>query len=127
MPRPRGAHHRRGALLEALAGFGAPPPRVILTGGDPLKRPDLRTILSAPGPPPCVVLVPLRSGLGTNPACLAPPDPMPLRFGEPSFADHVSCPRSANLNVKCSRKPFVARVFAGIRRPRFPRAGLPGA
>lgn len=28
-------------FLEALAGFGRPAPHVILTGGDPLKRPDL--------------------------------------------------------------------------------------
>lgn len=28
-------------LLEQLTEFGAPPPHVVLTGGDPLKRPDL--------------------------------------------------------------------------------------
>jgi hypothetical protein len=29
------------ALLDQLAGFGAPLPHLVLTGGDPLKRPDL--------------------------------------------------------------------------------------
>lgn len=29
------------ALIDEVAGFGSPPPLFILTGGDPLKRPDL--------------------------------------------------------------------------------------
>ena len=33
-------------LLEDLARFGAPLPHVILTGGDPLKRPDLFTLIA---------------------------------------------------------------------------------
>ncbi|MBI2554542.1 MAG: TIGR04053 family radical SAM/SPASM domain-containing protein [Candidatus Rokubacteria bacterium] len=32
-------------LLDQLAEFGAPPPHVILTGGDPLKRPDLLALV----------------------------------------------------------------------------------
>jgi radical SAM protein len=32
-------------LLEAIREFGSPPPRVILTGGDPLKRPDFWELL----------------------------------------------------------------------------------
>ena len=34
-------------LLEQLAAFGDPKPHVVLTGGDPLKRPDLWTIIVA--------------------------------------------------------------------------------
>lgn len=34
-------------LLERLAGFGDPKPHVVLTGGDPLKRPDLWTLIVA--------------------------------------------------------------------------------
>jgi radical SAM protein len=35
------------ALVERLAGFGAPLPRLVLTGGDPLKRPDLFALIAA--------------------------------------------------------------------------------
>lgn len=34
-------------LLEAVAGFGQPLPRLVLTGGDPLKRPDLFELIAA--------------------------------------------------------------------------------
>ncbi len=34
------------ALLEQLAGFGPPLPHLVLTGGDPLKRPDLFDLIS---------------------------------------------------------------------------------
>lgn len=34
-------------LLEQLAGFGDPPPHLILTGGDPLLRPDLFELIAA--------------------------------------------------------------------------------
>ncbi len=33
------------AVLDQIAGFGAPPPHVVMTGGDPLRRPDLRLLL----------------------------------------------------------------------------------
>ncbi len=34
-------------LIERLAGFGMPLPHLILTGGDPLKRPDLFALIAA--------------------------------------------------------------------------------
>src|SRR5206468_12292377 len=34
-------------LIEELAGFGAPLPHLILTGGDPLKRRDLFALIAA--------------------------------------------------------------------------------
>ena len=34
-------------LLERLAGFGEPRPHLVLTGGDPLKRPDLWVLIAA--------------------------------------------------------------------------------
>jgi 2-phospho-L-lactate guanylyltransferase len=43
------------------------------------------------------VLVPSRSGLGTNGVALAPPDAMPLTFGEPSFARHLETARARGL------------------------------
>ena len=35
------------ALIDRLARFGAPLPHLVLTGGDPLKRPDLFTLIAA--------------------------------------------------------------------------------
>jgi coenzyme F420-0:L-glutamate ligase/coenzyme F420-1:gamma-L-glutamate ligase len=55
---------------------------------------EVRRILEACGPAPAAVFVPSRSGLGTNAVCLAPPDAVPLRFGEPSFADHLAAARA---------------------------------
>ncbi len=34
-------------LLDRLAAFGNPPPHLVLTGGDPLKRPDLFKLIAA--------------------------------------------------------------------------------
>ncbi len=34
------------AMLEQIAGFGAPLPHVVFTGGDPLKRPDLLELIT---------------------------------------------------------------------------------
>src|SRR5262245_2075799 len=46
---------------------------------------------------PGVAFVPSASGLGTNGALVAPPDAMPLRFGEPSFANHLRVARDRDL------------------------------
>ncbi|MHB8381402.1 MAG: radical SAM protein [Candidatus Binataceae bacterium] len=33
------------ALIDQIAGFGSPPPRFVMTGGDPLKRRDLAALV----------------------------------------------------------------------------------
>ncbi len=51
-------------LLERVHAFGEPPPHVVLTGGDPLKRPDLWVLIAAArglGLP--VALAPSATGL----------------------------------------------------------------
>jgi 2-phospho-L-lactate guanylyltransferase len=77
-------------------------------------RRGARIFVTIPGDVPCVtaaelreladgvrdgapVLVPSRSGLGTNGVALAPPDAMPLTFGEPSFARHLETARARGL------------------------------
>ena len=35
------------ALLEQITGFGQPFPHIVFTGGDPLRRPDLQTLMDA--------------------------------------------------------------------------------
>ena len=44
-----------------------------------------------------VTLVPSLSGFGTNGALLSPPDAMPLKFGEPSFDNHLIAARQRGL------------------------------
>lgn len=47
-PDPNELTPREGlALIDRLAGFGAPLPHLVLTGGDPLKRPDLFELIAA--------------------------------------------------------------------------------
>lgn len=77
-------------------------------------RRGARVFVTVPGDVPCVtadelralvdgvrdgapVFVPSRSGLGTNGVALAPPDAMPLTFGEPSFARHLETARARGL------------------------------
>jgi 2-phospho-L-lactate guanylyltransferase len=49
---------------------------------------------------PGVVFTPSRSGLGTNGVALAPPDIMPLVFGEPSFDNHLTVARARGLTAR---------------------------
>jgi coenzyme F420-0:L-glutamate ligase/coenzyme F420-1:gamma-L-glutamate ligase len=82
--------------------------RVLLTvpGDLPcLTSEEVRRILEACGTAPAAVFVPSRSGLGTNAACLAPPDAVPLRFGEPSFADHLAAARARGIEPVVLRLP----------------------
>ncbi len=44
-----------------------------------------------------VTFVPSMSGFGTNGALLVPPDAMPLKFGEPSFDNHLLAARQRGL------------------------------
>ena len=61
---------------------------------------DLAAVLAASGPAPSAVLVPSRSGLGTNVALVSPPAALPLRFGEPSFPAHLSRARELGLRTE---------------------------
>jgi MoaA/NifB/PqqE/SkfB family radical SAM enzyme len=43
VPRSPRAHDRRGFhLIDQVRSFGAQPPLLVLTGGDPMRRPDLK-------------------------------------------------------------------------------------
>jgi coenzyme F420-0:L-glutamate ligase/coenzyme F420-1:gamma-L-glutamate ligase len=96
---PAGEGHTAAVArgLAACRDLGA---RVLLTVPADLPcltSEEVSRILDACGPPPAAVFVPSRSGLGTNAACLAPPDAVPLRFGEPSFADHLAAARRRGI------------------------------
>ncbi len=56
---------------------------------------------------PGVAFVPSLSGFGTNAVLLAPPDAMPLKFGEPSFDNHVVAARARGLAPVIHRLPGI--------------------
>ena len=58
---------------------------------------------TAAGAVPSVVFAPSRSGLGTNAALLTPPGAMRLRFGEPSFDNHLAAARGLRLEPRVVR------------------------
>lgn len=54
-----------------------------------------------------VVFTPSLSGFGTNATLLAPPDLMPLKFGEPSFDNHLLAARQRGLAPVVLRLPGI--------------------
>jgi 2-phospho-L-lactate/phosphoenolpyruvate guanylyltransferase len=61
---------------------------------------EIRTLAGAVGAPPAAAFAPSRSGAGTNGAVLAPPSAMHLRFGEPSFDNHLAAARALRLEPR---------------------------
>jgi 2-phospho-L-lactate/phosphoenolpyruvate guanylyltransferase len=93
------AHAQRAALARGAARF------LTIPGDVPCVTPaELRTLSETPLDAPGAVFVPSLSGFGTNAALLEPPDAMPLKFGEPSFDNHLVAARAAAL------KPLVLRL-----------------
>jgi 2-phospho-L-lactate guanylyltransferase len=66
---------------------------------------EIRALVGALQAPPAVVLVPSRSGLGTNGALVAPPAAMRLTFGEPSFDNHLAAARALGIEPRVVRLP----------------------
>jgi 2-phospho-L-lactate guanylyltransferase len=66
---------------------------------------ELNALADAPLQPPGAVFVPSLSGFGTNAALLEPPDAMVLKFGEPSFDNHLVAARAAGLRPLVRRLP----------------------
>jgi 2-phospho-L-lactate guanylyltransferase len=58
---------------------------------------EVRTLSGRLADGPGAAFVPSLSGFGTNAALLAPPDVMPLKFGEPSFGNHLDAARDRGL------------------------------
>jgi len=78
-----------------------------------LTTAEVRMVLGALGPPPAAVFVASRSGLGTNVACLAPPDAVALRFGEPSFEGHLAAARARGIEPVVLALPGAALDIDG--------------
>jgi 2-phospho-L-lactate guanylyltransferase len=69
-----------------------------IPGDVPCVTPEeIRTLMAALEDTAGVAFVPSVSGFGTNGALLAPPHAMPLKFGEPSFDNHLEAARQRGL------------------------------
>lgn len=66
---------------------------------------EIGDLLGARADEPAVALVPSLSGFGTNAALLAPPSAMPLKFGEPSFDNHLLAARQRGLHPRVLQLP----------------------
>ena len=66
---------------------------------------EVRALAAAVDDGPGVAFVPSLSGFGTNGALLVPPDVMPLKFGEPSFDNHLVAARARGLDPVILRLP----------------------
>jgi len=64
---------------------------------------EIRALVAASAPSPAAVFAPSRSGLGTNGVLLAPPGVMRLRFGEPSFDNHLAAARALRIEPRVVR------------------------
>jgi 2-phospho-L-lactate guanylyltransferase len=78
----------RGIAELAARGIGA---MLTIPGDVPAtKASEIEAMIDALGPRDGAVLVPSRDRRGTNGVLLRPPDAFPLRFGEPSFDEHLA-------------------------------------
>ena len=94
------AHAQGAALARGARRF------LTIPGELPCAPPDeLATLAEEPLETPGVIFVPSLSGFGTNAALLEPPDAMPLKFGEPSFDNHLVAARAAGLRPLVRRLP----------------------
>ena len=83
---------QREAVKMGAQSFLTIPGDVPLVTGE-----EIRAVARAAEAGGTAVFVPSRSGFGTNSACLSPPDVMSLKFGEPSFANHLTAARERGL------------------------------
>jgi 2-phospho-L-lactate guanylyltransferase len=69
---------------------------------------EIRALADAAVATRAAVFAPSRSGLGTNGVALKPPDAMRLRFGEPSFENHLAAARALGLAPRTVKLPGLA-------------------
>jgi 2-phospho-L-lactate guanylyltransferase len=74
---------------------------------------EIRTLADAASTGRAAVFAPSRSGLGTNGVALQPPDAMRLRFGEPSFDNHLAAARALGLAPRVLSLPGLALDIDG--------------
>ena len=99
-------HTEAVALAQSEAVKMGAPAFLTIPGDVPLVTAvEIRAVTQAAGAGRTAVFVPSRSGFGTNAALLIPPDVMPLKFGEPSFANHLAATRERGVEPTVLRLP----------------------
>ena len=94
------AHAQRAALARGARRF------LTIPGDVPCVTPgELAALADTFLEPPGAVFVPSLSGFGTNGALLEPPNAMTLKFGEPSFDNHLTAARAAGLRPLVRKLP----------------------
>lgn len=82
---------------------------VTVPGDVPCVTPaEVAALVTAARRPRSAVFVPSRSGYGTNGVALRPPDVLPLKFGEPSFENHLATARASGLSPVVLALPGLA-------------------
>jgi len=91
------------ALWLAREGKGA---MLTIPGDVPLITPDeIAQIVAAHNRVPDFVIVPAHDERGSNAILCAPPDAVPLKFGDDSFLPHLEAARQTGLEPKILRLP----------------------
>jgi 2-phospho-L-lactate guanylyltransferase len=104
----RRGHSEAVALAQAVAARAGADTFVTIPGDVPCMTADeIRAVLEATHGERTAVFVPSLTGYGTNAALLRPPDLMPLKFGEPSFDNHLLAARQRGLAPVVLRLPGI--------------------
>ena len=97
---------RAAALALAREGRTA---MLTIPGDVPLVTPEeVRELLDAHDRTPEFIITPAHDGRGSNAVLCAPPELVPLQFGNDSFVPHVEAARRIGVEPKIIRLPGVA-------------------
>ena len=126
------AHARRAGCTIVTEDANRGHSQAVLRAQEEAARAGAEAFLTIPGDVPCVtpaeveavveaadgrercaVFVPSASGDGTNAALLRPPALMTLKFGEPSFANHLTAARRQDVEPTVLRLPGLALDIDG--------------
>jgi 2-phospho-L-lactate/phosphoenolpyruvate guanylyltransferase len=97
-----------GAIMAAARRLALEGRSAMLTipGDVPLVTPEeIAQIIAAHDRTPDFVIAPAHDARGSNAILCAPPDAVPLKFGDDSFLPHLDAARAAGLEPKILRLP----------------------
>jgi 2-phospho-L-lactate guanylyltransferase len=107
-----------GAVRAAGRALGREGRHAMLTipGDVPLVTPDeIRELVAAHDRTPDFVITPAHDGRGSNAVLCAPPELLPLQFGDDSFVPHLAAARRIGIEPKVVR---LAGIGLDIDNPR---------
>jgi len=96
------------AMARILAARGASA-MLALPGDIPrVTAAELEQVCAAGRRPPAFTIVPAHDELGSNAVLVAPPDAVPLRFGDDSFFPHLAAARRHGIEPVVVKLPGIA-------------------